>query len=89
MFRDHHMLLMVRVQKYFLPIYSQINIPNTVMELDTSIAIAHTVAILIVVRRFVEVCRDPNGLRMPIYRPKLIKHMCSMLDEQASTSHVT
>lgn len=59
------------------------------MELHTIMAISHTIVILTKVRRFVELCRVPSGLRMPVYRPTLMKHMCSMLDEQASTSQVT
>lgn len=66
-----------------------LKLPNTVIELDTIIAITHTRAILIPTKRFVEWCRDPNGFRMPRNRPRLMKHMCSMLAEQASTSQVT
>lgn len=64
-------------------------LPSTVIELDTIIAITQTMAILMPAKRLVERCRDPNGLRMPKYRPKLMKHICRMLEEQANTSHVT
>lgn len=54
-----------------------------------SMARSHTSAILKPVRRFVELWRDPNGFLMPKYLPKLMKHICRMLAEHASTSHVT
>jgi hypothetical protein len=63
--------------------------PNTVIDEETIIAISHTSAILMLAIRLVEWLRDPSGLRMPKYRPRLMKHMCKMLAEQASTSQVT
>lgn len=65
------------------------SLPNTVIDDDISMARSHTSAILNPVSRFVELCRDPNGFLMPKYLPKLMKHMCKMLAEQANTSHVT
>lgn len=65
------------------------SLPNTVIDEDISMARSHTSAILKPVSRFVELCRDPNGFLMPKYLPKLMKHMCKMLAEHASTSHVT
>lgn len=52
-------------------------------------AITHTKAIFIPTKRLVEWCRDPSGLRMPRNRPRLMKHMCSILAEHARTSQVT
>lgn len=70
-------------------LYINDDLPNTVIDDDISMASSHTRAILNPVSRFVEVCRDPNGFLMPKYLPKLMKHMCKMLAEQANTSHVT
>lgn len=67
----------------------RVNKPKSVIELDTSIERAQTRAILMPTRRLVEEWRVLRGLRMPRYRPRLMKHMCMMLEEQASTSHVT
>lgn len=64
-------------------------LPNTVIDDDISIASIHTSAILKPVNRLVELWRDPRGFLMPKYRPRLMKHMCKMLAEQAKTSHVT
>lgn len=63
--------------------------PRPVIDDEISIARSHTRAILKLVKRFVELCRDPSGFLMPKYRPRLIKHMCRMLAEQARTSQVT
>lgn len=49
----------------------------------------HTAAILKPTIRLVDVCLVRKGFRMPRYRPNEMKHMCIMLAEQASTSHVT
>lgn len=40
-------------------------LPNTVIELDTIMAINQTMAIFMPAKRFVERCREPNGFRMP------------------------
>lgn len=64
-------------------------LPKTVMELETNMASNHTAAILKPTIRLVDVCRVLNGFRMPRYRPSEMKHMCIMLAEHASTSHVT
>lgn len=64
-------------------------LPNTVIELETNIAKSHTTAILNPTIRLVDVCLVLSGLRMPKYLPREMKHMCIMLAEQASTSHVT
>ncbi|KAK1118142.1 hypothetical protein K0M31_015417 [Melipona bicolor] len=64
-------------------------LPNTVIELETNMASSYTAAILKPTIRFVDVFRVLNGFQMPRYRPSEIKHMCIMLAEHASTSHVT
>lgn len=65
------------------------DIPNTVIDDDINMARSHTSAILKPVSRFVEPVRDCNGFLIPKYLPKLIKHICKILAEHASTSHVT
>lgn len=75
--------------QYNIFLYINDDLPNTVIDDDISMASSHTRAILNPVSRFVEVCRDPNGFLMPKYLPKLMKHMCKILAEQANTSHVT
>lgn len=52
-----------------------LDLPNTVIDDDMSMARSHTSAILNPVSRFVELFRDPNGFLIPKYRPKLMKHM--------------
>lgn len=64
-------------------------IPNTVMELDTTIDNNQTKAILRTIVLVVVLCLVFNGFRMPKYRPKLMKHMCIIEEEHANTSHVT
>lgn len=64
-------------------------LPKTVMEEEISMARSHTSAILKLVKRFVELWREPSGFLMPKYLPRLMKHMCRMLAEHANTSHVT
>lgn len=68
---------------------ARVHSPKPVIEDEISIARSHTRAILKLVRRFVELCREPSGFLMPKYRPRLMKHMCRMLAEHARTSHVT
>lgn len=68
---------------------SCIHSPSTVIELETIIAITQTIAILIPAKRFVERCLEPRGFRIPRYRPRLMKHICRILEEHANTSHVT
>jgi hypothetical protein len=73
-----------------ITIVCAVDSPRTVMELDTSIDRSHTSAILNPTSLFVEyACRVLSGLRIPRYRPRLMKHMCIMLAEHASTSQVT
>uniref|UniRef100_A0A1A9WRM1 Uncharacterized protein n=1 Tax=Glossina brevipalpis TaxID=37001 RepID=A0A1A9WRM1_9MUSC len=48
-------------------LFSKLNInsPKTVIELDTIIAINHTMAIFIPAKRLVDRCLEPSGLRIP------------------------
>lgn len=59
------------------------------MEKETGMAMSQQTAILMPTIRLVERCREPRGFLMPKYRPRLMKHMCQMLAEHASTSQVT
>lgn len=69
--------------------FKNLILPKTVIELETNMASNHTAAILKPTIRLVDVCLVRKGFRMPRYRPNEMKHMCIMLAEQASTSHVT
>lgn len=64
-------------------------IPNTVIELDTSMDSSQTRAILRTTVLVVVLCRVFRGFLIPRYLPRLMKHMCMMEAEQANTSHVT
>lgn len=64
-------------------------IPNTVIELDTSMDSSQTRAILRTTVLVVVLCLVFSGFLIPRYRPKLMKHMCIIEAEQARTSHVT
>lgn len=64
-------------------------LPNTVIELDTTMDSSQTRAILKTTVLVVVLCLVFRGFLIPRYRPKLMKHMCIMEALHASTSHVT